>query len=556
LPSEGKEKEGTKTTPPHEVENLIDFSSLEVDESFNPPQFPDLFGLVHDTATATPYIATWRDNTQPTSNPFSDQYQSYESSGPDTPRTLTPPTLNSQCNSQPYTPTTNTISFEEDVAATRKRQSEWAQDDYNQELLQVDTTLTRQFELKFPPVDSSSISQFEIDYPPVDISLSIDFLTAQNLQAEYDTELQVQESYARQVQHSEKQQWPNFDQDLAEARRLQSEWEAQDASAQQDWKYWQAKSQQENQQMAAQVEFARGVVRWDEEMAEQIERDKAAALAAQAQWEAATMELEAQVKRAVEEAERREAEDRRREAEEEAARRAEEERRDAEDRRRQAEEEAALRAEQERRARVAECVSCTEEGEKKDMCMLSCEHGYCRGCVAGSYLPVHFHVRMLTASITEAIKSALKSRAPFKCCNATPPIPLLSRFLPAPLLASYNNLLLELSTPNPKYCSNAHCSLFLPPSSITGPLAICSSCRTRTCALCSAAEHAGVCQQDVAGQKVLALAGRKGWKICPNCKSVLERTEGCLHMTCRCGAQWCYSCLANWGSCQSTCPRR
>ena len=470
---------------------------------------------------------------------------------------MTPPTLHSQCNSRPHTPTTNTISFEEDVAAVQKRQSEWAQDDYNQELLPVDTTLTRQFDLDFPPVDSSLISQFEINYPPIDTSFSLDFLTAQNLQAEYDTELQVQESYARQVQHLEKQQSPNFDQDLAEARRLQSEWEAQDASTQQDWKYWQAKAQQEDQQMAAQVEFARGVARLDEEMAEDIERDKAAALAAQAQWEAAAMELEAQVKRAVEEAERREAEDRRREAEEEAARRAEEERREAEDRRREAEEEAARRAEEERRARVAECVSCTEEGEKSDMCMLNCEHGYCRGCVAGSYLPfIHFHVRMLTASITEAIKSALKSRAPFKCCNATPPMPLLSRFLPAPLLASYNNLLLELSTPNPKYCSNAHCSLFLPPSSIIGPLATCSSCRTRTCALCSGAEHAGVCQQDVAGQKVLALAGRKGWKICPNCKSVLERTEGCLHMTCRCGAQWCYSCLANWGSCQSTCPRR
>jgi hypothetical protein len=205
---------------------------------------------------------------------------------------------------------------------------------------------------------------------------------------------------------------------------------------------------------------------------------------------------------------------------------------------------------------MAECVSCMEEGERKDMLVLGCAHAYCGGCIAGSF-PFHtYHIRILITSSTEAVKSALKSRSPFKCCKATPPATSLARFLSAPLLQSYNVLLLELSTPNPKYCSNARCSLFLAPSSITGPLAICPSCRTRTCALCSGAEHPGVCKQDLAGQKVLELAGKKGWKSCPNCNFVLERTEGCLHMTCRCGAQWCYNCLANWGSCQSKCARR
>jgi hypothetical protein len=156
---------------------------------------------------------------------------------------------------------------------------------------------------------------------------------------------------------------------------------------------------------------------------------------------------------------------------------------------------------------------------------------------------------------TEAIRSAIKSRTPFKCCGTTVPNSSTSHFLPAPLLSTYTTLFLELSTPNPKYCSNHRCSLFIPPTSIAGPLAICPSCSTRTCALCSQAEHAGVCRQDFAGQKVLELAGKKGWKSCPNCKAVLERTEGCLHMTCRCGAEWCYSCLGDWRKCLSTCSR-
>jgi hypothetical protein len=55
---------------------------------------------------------------------------------------------------------------------------------------------------------------------------------------------------------------------------------------------------------------------------------------------------------------------------------------------------------------------------------------------------------------------------------------------------------------------------------------------------------------------VQALAEKKGWKTCPKCSQVVERTEGCLHMTCRCKAQWCYSCLRDWSVCNSTCERR
>ncbi|KAN0122125.1 hypothetical protein V8E51_000451, partial [Hyaloscypha variabilis] len=483
--AKGKDEEGTTIVLPQEVEDLIDLSISDVHEPSNPPHFSDFFGLLHETSE-TSYITTERDNIQPSLNPFSDHYQSPDSPGFDTPRTSTSHTQ-SRSDSPAHSFKIAPLTFEAELAAARKLQSEWAQDDAKYELPTMETTSVSQFDLKYPPVESStSINQFQLDYPPIDTNFELDLLTAQRLQAEYDTEQQEQESYARQVQRAEQDQFSYIDGDMAEARRLQSEWEAQDASAQQDVQYWQTMWQQEDQQMAAQAEFARGLLREEEDRAEGIKKDVAAALAAQTQWEADAIELQKQVKRAAEEADRREAEERERLEREEAARRAEEE----------------------RRAKMAECVSCMEEGERKDMLVLGCTHAYCGGCIA------------------EAVKSALKSRTPFKCCKATPPAPSLARFLSAPLLQSYNVLLLELSTPNPKYCSNARCSLFLAPSSITGPLAICPSCRTRTCALCSGAEHPGVCKQDLAGQKVLELAGKKGWKSCPNCNFVLERTEG------------------------------
>jgi hypothetical protein len=158
---------------------------------------------------------------------------------------------------------------------------------------------------------------------------------------------------------------------------------------------------------------------------------------------------------------------------------------------------------------------------------------------------------------TEAFKSAYKSRTPFKCCGATistqlNPIPL---YLSPSFTQKYALLLLEFSTPHPKYCSLPNCSRFLPPHLYNLPTITCPKCKTRTCTACTQTEHPGVCKQDKDGIRVERLAKRKGWKQCPECSQVVERTEGCLHITCRCGAEWCYACLREWGFCGSACGR-
>jgi hypothetical protein len=33
-----------------------------------------------------------------------------------------------------------------------------------------------------------------------------------------------------------------------------------------------------------------------------------------------------------------------------------------------------------------------------------------------------------------------------------------------------------------------------------------------------------------------------GSKRCPRCKLPVFKTEGCNHITCRCGCHWCYVC--------------
>lgn len=171
------------------------------------------------------------------------------------------------------------------------------------------------------------------------------------------------------------------------------------------------------------------------------------------------------------------------------------------------------------------------------MCILPCQHAYCGDCITGAF------------------DSALKSRTPYKCCGANAPTTLAARWLSVPFTTRYNLLILELSTPNPKFCSSRSCRLFIPPPNIHGPTSTCPACRTRSCSSCSGPEHAGVCAEDKAGQAVQALANQNGWKACPRCSAICERTEGCLHMTCRCGGEFCYSCRREWGTCESTCTR-
>ncbi|CAN4113818.1 unnamed protein product [Withania somnifera] len=44
-------------------------------------------------------------------------------------------------------------------------------------------------------------------------------------------------------------------------------------------------------------------------------------------------------------------------------------------------------------------------------------------------------------------------------------------------------------------------------------------------------------------------------KMCPKCKNPIEKSFGCMHMTCRCGHEFCWLCFTDWGTCVSRCNR-
>lgn len=46
------------------------------------------------------------------------------------------------------------------------------------------------------------------------------------------------------------------------------------------------------------------------------------------------------------------------------------------------------------------------------------------------------------------------------------------------------------------------------------------------------------------------IAEDEGWRRCYKCRALVEHAEACQHMTCRCGAQFCYVCGLQWRTCQ------
>ncbi|KAI1192581.1 hypothetical protein F5X97DRAFT_337453 [Nemania serpens] len=201
-------------------------------------------------------------------------------------------------------------------------------------------------------------------------------------------------------------------------------------------------------------------------------------------------------------------------------------------------EEAQIRAQEEaegrervRRERLRECAVCMEEDDMGAMIQAPCVHWYCH------------------EDLQTAFQNALDGRQPFRCCHQEIPVELCPTTT-EDFRERYRLMILELRTPNPVYCSNMACGLFVPPAQYQGPdIAACRACGSTTCRMCRNATHIGICPQDVGMQQAISLAARNGWRSCPSCNNMVERIYGCNHMSCRCGGQFCYVCGGVWGAC-------
>jgi len=188
------------------------------------------------------------------------------------------------------------------------------------------------------------------------------------------------------------------------------------------------------------------------------------------------------------------------------------------------------------------CPVCLEEPLHPEI--LECGHSYCSGCL---------NLFLKAAGETQ--------RFPIVCvgdgvtCDVPIALPLIRRFLPR---HSFKELVedafvtyLQRNPTQFRYCKTPDCrQTYRQQTEDEATTITCPSCFATTCSSCSE-DHANMtCTEyrilrDPEEQERLnnELADTSGYKRCPRCAVWVEKTGGCNHMNCKCGAHICWVCL-------------
>jgi hypothetical protein len=192
---------------------------------------------------------------------------------------------------------------------------------------------------------------------------------------------------------------------------------------------------------------------------------------------------------------------------------------------------------------VRECASCLDDIPTSDAKRLDCTHSYCQPC---------FTTLIMTAAQTESL-------FPPKCCLSEIPLKTVLSALDNEQRDSYKQKAAEWAQPPEKrwYCPEPQCAKWIAPSKIHHSRMSsqkCPHCRTKICGMCRGLGHEENtnCPEDFGVNAMLDLAETEGWRRCYNCRSLVEKTSGCRHMTCTCKAQFCYTCGSKWRTCECT----
>ncbi|KAH8886735.1 hypothetical protein GQ53DRAFT_827708 [Thozetella sp. PMI_491] len=186
------------------------------------------------------------------------------------------------------------------------------------------------------------------------------------------------------------------------------------------------------------------------------------------------------------------------------------------------------------------CVCCREDFFKDSTSLetLPCGHTYCRECL----------------SVVIKQSMADESRMPPRCCTQPIPSNVIKTVLSREEQLSFLRAVAQYSTPweTRIFCPNSSCNEFIPPRTKIDPKypcqVVCKHCKVRVCVMCKRRAHrlGQDCPEDWELEAVLKMGEKSGWRRCYKCRTLVELSQGCTHMTCRCKAQFCYICGGVW----------
>ncbi|KAG8160716.1 hypothetical protein KVR01_008980 [Diaporthe batatas] len=180
-----------------------------------------------------------------------------------------------------------------------------------------------------------------------------------------------------------------------------------------------------------------------------------------------------------------------------------------------------------------QCCTCRDDVPFYDVAHTPCGHDYCRGCLQ----------ELFRLSVTD------ETLFPPRCCRQPIPADQNRFFLTSKLYGDFQARKVEMETPDRTYCHAPECSKFIAPQNIQHQIGRCVACDAQTCSVCKAAAHAGECPEDPATKVLDKVAAENGWMRCKGCQRIVDLMAGCNHITCPCGAQFCYLCGETWKTC-------
>ncbi|KAJ4772166.1 RING/U-box superfamily protein [Rhynchospora pubera] len=215
------------------------------------------------------------------------------------------------------------------------------------------------------------------------------------------------------------------------------------------------------------------------------------------------------------------------------------------------------------------CLICLELTDPDKMFSIEpCFHRFCFSC-----MKQHVEVKLLHGMLPSC---------PHDSCKVQLSVDGAKKFLTPKLLDIMTQRLKEESIPPSQkvYCPNPRCSMLMsimeaiiPPnlsrastsrgfSYDNSGLRKCVKCEGSFCINCKVKWHEGMSCAEYKRRnpnpkpedaKLQSLARQHLWRQCVKCNHMIELAEGCFHMTCRCGYEFCYTCGKEWKDKKATC---
>ncbi|XP_065868791.1 E3 ubiquitin-protein ligase RSL1-like [Euphorbia lathyris] len=209
------------------------------------------------------------------------------------------------------------------------------------------------------------------------------------------------------------------------------------------------------------------------------------------------------------------------------------------------------------------CAICYNDTNVDQMFSVDgCLHRYCFAC-----MKQHVEVKVL---------NGMQASCPHEGCKSEVSIDKCGKFLDPKLveIMSQRKKEASLSVTEKVYCPYTRCSALMSKSEVleyTKAFYVgaeqsgarkCMKCYQFFCLNCKVAWHYNMTCHDykrryphahTEDSMLDSLAKTKRWRQCVMCKHMVELAEGCYHITCRCGYEFCYTCGAPWKNKKPTC---